>query len=69
MWAAAGVMQAYNAYRLERGGWVTRRHSARTIQRIYRGWLVAEAPWSGAEWAVALSFAHPRATALVLLLG
>ena len=30
---------------------------------------VAEAPWSGAEWAVALRFDHPRATVLVLLLG
>ena len=31
--------------------------------------LVAEAPWSVAEWAVALRFDHPRATVLVLLLG
>ena len=30
---------------------------------------VAEAPWSGAEWAVALRFDNPRATVLVLLLG
>ena len=30
---------------------------------------VAEAPWSVAEWAVALRFDHPRATVLVLLLG
>ena len=30
---------------------------------------VAEAPWSGAEWAVALRFDHPRATVLVLVLG
>ena len=27
--------------------------------------LVAEAPWSGAEWAVALRFDNPRATALI----
>ena len=27
------------------------------------------APWSEAEWAVALRFDNPRATALVLLLG
>ena len=30
---------------------------------------VAKAPWSGAEWAVALRFDHPRATVLVLLLS
>ena len=30
---------------------------------------VSEAPWSGAEWAVALRFDNPRATALVRLLG
>ena len=30
---------------------------------------VAEAPWSGAEWAVALRFYNPRAAVLVLLLG
>ena len=30
--------------------------------------VVAEAPWSVAEWAVALRFDHPRATVLVLLL-
>ena len=30
---------------------------------------VAEAPWSGAEWAVALRFDNLRATVLVLLLG
>ena len=30
---------------------------------------VAEAPWSVAEWAVALSFDNPRATVLVLVLG
>ena len=33
------------------------------------GALVAEALWSGAEWAVAPRFDHPRATVLVLLLG
>ena len=33
------------------------------------GGKVAEAPWSGAEWAVALRFDHPRATVLVLLLS
>ena len=31
--------------------------------------LVAEAPWSVAEWAVALRFDSPRATVLVLVLG
>ena len=31
--------------------------------------LVAEAPWSVAEWAVALRFDNPRATVLVLVLG
>ena len=30
---------------------------------------VAEAPWSEAEWAVALRFDNPRATVLVLVLG
>ena len=30
---------------------------------------VAEAPWSVAEWSVALRFDNPRATVLVLLLG
>ena len=30
---------------------------------------VAEAAWSGAEWAVAPRFDNPRATVLVLLLG
>ena len=30
---------------------------------------VAEAPWSVAEWAVALGFNNPRATVLVLLLS
>ncbi len=30
---------------------------------------VAEAPWSGAEWLVALRFDNPRATVLVLSLG
>ena len=30
---------------------------------------VAEAPWSVAEWAVALRFDNPRATLLVLVLG
>ena len=30
---------------------------------------VAEAPWSVAEWAVALRFDNPRAAVLVLLLG
>ena len=36
------------------------------------GWLdnaVAEAPWSVAEWAVALGFDNPQATVPVLLLG
>ena len=36
------------------------------------GWmtsLVAEAPWSVAEWAVALRFDNPRASVLVLVLG
>ena len=28
---------------------------------------VAEAPWSGAEWAVALRVDHTRATVLLLL--
>ena len=31
--------------------------------------LVAEAPWSVADWAVALRFDHPRATVPVLVLG
>ena len=31
--------------------------------------VVAEAPWSVAEWAVALRFDNPRATVLVLVLG
>ena len=31
--------------------------------------VVAEAPWSVAEWAVALRFDNPRATVLVLLLS
>ena len=30
---------------------------------------VAEAPWSVAEWAVALRFDNPRATVLVLVSG
>ena len=30
---------------------------------------VAEAPWSVAEWSVALRFENPRATVLVLLLS
>ena len=30
---------------------------------------VAEAPWSEAEWAVALRFDNPRAPVLVLVLG
>ena len=30
---------------------------------------VAEAPWSVAEWAVALRFDNPRATVPVLVLG
>ena len=30
---------------------------------------VAEAPWSGAEWAVALSFDNPGASVLVMFLG
>ena len=30
---------------------------------------VAEAPWSGAEWAIALRFDRPRGTVLVLLLS
>ena len=30
---------------------------------------VAEAPWSVAEWAVALRFDNPRATVLVRVLG
>ena len=30
---------------------------------------VAEAPWSGAEWAVALRFDNPRPAVLVLLLS
>ena len=33
------------------------------------GALVAEALWSGAEWAVASRLDHPRATVVVLLLG
>ena len=33
------------------------------------GHAVAEAPWSGAEWAVALRFDNPRAPVLVLVLG
>ena len=32
-------------------------------------WEVAEAPWSVAEWVVALRFDNPRATVLVPLLG
>ena len=31
--------------------------------------LVAEAPWSVAEWAVAPRFDNPRATVLMLVLG
>ena len=31
--------------------------------------MVAEAPWSVAEWSVALIFDNPRATGLVLVLG
>ena len=31
--------------------------------------MVAEAPWSVAEWAVAPRFDNPRATVLVLVLG
>ena len=31
--------------------------------------LVAEVPWSVAEWAVAPRFDNPRATVLVLVLG
>ena len=37
------------------------------VQRLES--LVAEAPWSVAEWAVALRFDNPRATVLVLVLG
>ena len=50
--------------------------AARTLGRPRRRYkdmvptaLVAEAPWSVAEWAVAPRFDHPRATVLVLLLG
>ena len=39
-----------------------------TVERPPPG-SVAEAPWSEAEWAVALRFDNPRATVLVLLLG
>ena len=31
--------------------------------------MVAEAPWSGGEWAVALRFDNPRATVLMRLLS
>ena len=38
-------------------------------KRTYQVWKkVAEAPWSVAEWAVALRFHNPRATVLVLVL-
>ena len=43
-----------------------RRHAAR---RRTPASAVAEAPWSVAEWAVALRFDNPRATVLVLLLS
>ena len=35
------------------------------LRKVYPTGQVAEAPWSGAEWAVALRFDHPRATVLV----
>ena len=41
----------------------------REVLREVFGDDVAEAPWSVAEWAVALRFDNPRATVLVLLLG
>ena len=37
--------------------------------RVHATAVVAEAPWSVAEWAVALRFDNPRATVPVLLLG
>ena len=46
--------------RFDRDGYDTQRDLA---------YLVAEAPWSVAEWAVAPRFDHPRAIVLVLLLG
>ena len=39
------------------------------VALVAGGAQVAEAPWSGAEWAVALRFDHPRATVLVRLLS
>ena len=36
---------------------------------IISAWMVAEAPWSGAEWTVALRFDNLRATVLVGLLS
>ena len=39
------------------------------IASVYEDDQVAEAPWSVAEWAVALRFDNPRATVPVLVLG
>ena len=39
------------------------------LWRIRVATEVAEAPWSVAEWAVALRFDNPRATVLVLVSG
>ena len=46
--------------------------AAKFAMFVHKGILsvvVAEAPWSVAEWAVALRFDNPRATVLVLVLG
>ena len=39
------------------------------VEHAQKAVEVAEAPWSVAEWAVALRFDNPRATVLVRLLG
>ena len=44
-------------------------HSAAVHHGVRAADEVAEAPWSVAEWAVALRFDHPRASVPVLLLG
>lgn len=49
--------------------WAPRNNAVRATVRPAVLDEVAEAPWSGARWAVARRFDNPRASLLVLLLG
>ena len=66
---AAKQVAAEDARRQDAGDFQARAFAAAETAQREAQEEVAEAPWSGAEWAVALRFDNPRATVLVLVLG